>query len=75
MVDWRWDPAEGGKSWWLIDRPFDVLVETENVLIEITTFRGNNIFENNDYSDCGVFQFYGPSHCTFASPTHFFIQT
>ena len=59
VVDWRWDDSDGGKSWWLIDRPFDVLVETENVLVEITTFRGNNIFHNNDYSDCGVFQFYG----------------
>jgi hypothetical protein len=59
VVDWRWDASEGGKSWWVIDRPFSVLVETENVLIEVTTFRGNNIFHNNHYEDCGVFQFYG----------------
>jgi hypothetical protein len=57
VVDWSWDVSEAGHSHWVLDRPFDLL--SPDSQIEVSTFRGNNIFHNNHYEDCGVFQFYG----------------
>ena len=59
VVDWDWDTAPNGKSWWVLDKPFTALEMADNVQVEITTFRGNNIFHNNHYEDTGVFQYYG----------------
>ena len=59
VVDWDWDISPNGVSSWVLDKPFTELDLAENVQVEITTFRGNNIFHNNHYADTGVFQYYG----------------
>lgn len=58
LIGWQWanDPAES--SSWHLDRPFDFPPE-KDALISVMTFRGRNIFFQNQHEDSGAFQFYG----------------
>ena len=49
---------------WIIDSPFEVTPDTGNqygAFIQIYTFRGQVIWYNNDFADCGTWQTYGTS--------------
>ena len=58
LIDWQWEDDPSKQSTWRMDRPFEVDPEP-SALISIMTFRGRNIFYQNDHEDSGVFQFYG----------------
>ena len=58
VVLWRWSNNPNVPSRWVLDRPFDISPEP-HAWVAIVTFRGENIFERNWYTDVGAFQFYG----------------
>lgn len=58
VVSWRWSNNPNVPSRWVLDRPFDISPEP-HAWVAIVTFRGENIFERNRYTDVGAFQFYG----------------
>ena len=49
---------------WIIDKPFDVLPSVGDKygsFIQIYPFRGQSIWYNNEFKDCGTWQTYGTS--------------
>ena len=49
----------GCRDWFTIDQAFDEPLDLSSSIINFLPFRGENVFKNQQYSDTGVFQFWG----------------